>query len=149
MLSSKQLTPDEYPMLLFINNDQNLLKLDFLAVADTRLTSANSSTDLEESLSNWKLIKRFDSNDGMVHMGLMLLQSCKSKEDDIVRNIEEKVYFKYYEGRKITCMQVLTVSFLKYHLSSAFVYIRETPTQEETKRLEKYLKPVDCQMFTF
>ena len=41
---------------IFINNDRNLLLLDFLVVADTRLGEDNKTSDLESTLSNWKLI---------------------------------------------------------------------------------------------
>ena len=75
---------------MFLNNDKNLLNLDFLIVADTRLKVENKSHDLEEALSNWKLIDRFDSDDGMSHMGLIMLQSHKSKHEDILRNIKQK-----------------------------------------------------------
>eukprot|EP00092_Neocalanus_flemingeri_P022722 GFUD01024642.1.p1 GENE.GFUD01024642.1~~GFUD01024642.1.p1 ORF type:complete len:2733 (+),score=580.47 GFUD01024642.1:994-8199(+) len=131
---------------IFINNDQNLLDLDFLAVADTRLSNENKSSDLENSLSNWKLLNRFDSNDGVKHMGLLLLQSRRSKEENIVRNIAEKIYFKYVGERKVTYMQILKVSFLKYHLTSAFVYIRQTPTETETVKLEQFCNTVDLIM---
>ena len=63
---------------IFLNNDENLLQLDFLLVADTRLTSHNSQEELEERLENWRMIRRFDADDGFRHMGLLLLQSKSS-----------------------------------------------------------------------
>ena len=108
----------------FINEDRNLLALDFLILADTRLMSnEKQETFLEASLSNWKILERYDSNDQVKHMGLLFLKSCESKKEDIVRNITKKMYYKWEEGKKITFMQVLTVSFLRYHLSSSFVYV--------------------------
>ena len=41
------------------------------------------------------------------------------------------------------CCQVLNVSFHKFHLSSAFVYIRKTPTQEETSKIAQSLSGRD------
>ena len=131
---------------IFINNDNNLLLLDFLVVADTRLSKDNKSCDLERRLSNWKLIRRFDSNDGIIHMGLIMLQSRTSKEVDIVTNMSDKKYFKSEKGRKITFAQVITASFLRYHITSAFVYIRQTPTEAETKKLGTFLKSIDLVM---
>ena len=131
---------------MFINNDKNLLLLDFLVVADTRLSEKNKTCDLERSLSNWKLMKRFDSNDGVIHMGLIILQSCTSKEDNIAREIREKKYVKNENGRTINYTQVMTVSFLKYNIKCAFVYIRQTPTDGETRKLEKFLKSFDLVM---
>ena len=115
-------------------------------VADTRLAERNETNDLEANLSNWQLIKRFDSKDGIAHMGLIMLQSCSSKKDDIVRNIVETKFYKTEKGKKITHTQVMTVSFLKYHLTSAFIYIRQTPSETETLKLEQYLKSYDLVM---
>ena len=79
-------------------------------------------------------------------MGLLLLKSLQSKKEDIVRNVSEKKYFKWEEEKRITFMQVLSVSFLKYHLSSAFVYVRKTPTKEEVLRTENFLDDKDLLM---
>ena len=127
--------------VVFINNDQNLLNLDFLVVADTRLTNAVKTNELESKLFNWKMIKRMDSNDGIVHMGLLMLKSNKCNYGDIVRNIEEKIYFKQEKGKKINRIQIMTASFINFNITCAFVYVRKTPSEAETYRLEKFLKP--------
>ena len=57
----------------FLNEDSNLLELDFLAISDTRLTASNSSNELYQRLNNWSVIGRGDSSDGMKHMGMILL----------------------------------------------------------------------------
>ena len=46
---------------LFINTNANLLHLDLLCVTDTRLTESVSNEDLETTLCNWSILKRFDS----------------------------------------------------------------------------------------
>ena len=130
----------------FINNDTNLLQLDFLLVADTRLSKEIKDRELESNLINWRIIQRFDSNDSIAHMGLLFLQSRESQKEDIVENIAEKIYFKNEKGKKINQMQVMSVSFMQFHLTCAFVYIRKTPTTEETKRLENYLEHFDVVM---
>ena len=106
----------------------------------------HKETDLGTTLSNWMVLERFDSNDQVKHMGLLSLQSWQSKQEDIVRNTREKKYFKSEQGKRITFMQVLSVSFLKYHLSSAFVYVRKTPTQEEVLRVQNFLSDIDLVM---
>ena len=46
----------------FINDDQNLLALDFLIIADTRLMpNEHQDTFLEATLTNWKILERCDS----------------------------------------------------------------------------------------
>ena len=57
-------------------------------------------------------------------------------------NIIEKQYFR----KHYVHMQILFISFNAYNLESAFLYIRETPTQEETKKLKKDLEKVDLVM---
>ena len=51
----------------FLNNDHNLLRLDLLCVADTRLTSEHDDTDLRTHLENWNILCRFDSSDQSVY----------------------------------------------------------------------------------
>ena len=66
---------------VFLNEDQNLLELDIIAVADTRLEENNTMEDLKRQLSNWKILHRCDSDDNMKHMGLLLLQPRKSPKN--------------------------------------------------------------------
>ena len=61
-----------------INNDFNLLNLDILVIADTRLSHCESDLQLENNLSNWRVVLREDSNDNKKHMGMLLLVSRKS-----------------------------------------------------------------------
>ena len=131
---------------VFINTDRNLMLLDFLVVADTRLNEKHKTSELERDLFNWKLIERVDSKDGMIHMGLLLLQSSRSEKGRIVSNLGQKQFFKTEKGRKVIYMQILSVYFLKYHISAAFVYIRQTPSDVETKLLENYLDSYDLVM---
>ena len=71
----------------FVNNDKNLLMLDYLVIADTRLSKENETTYLQTRLNNWDVVKRFDSDDGLRHMGLIFLKSSASDLGDIVNNI--------------------------------------------------------------
>ena len=47
---------------------------------------------------------------------------------------------------QVTIMQVLKVSFSKFNLTSAFVYVRQTPTKEDILHAENLLRDVDLVM---
>ena len=57
----------------FLNEDINLLALDVLVVADTRLGNETDEIVLEGKLSNWVVEARFDSKDTIKHMGMLVL----------------------------------------------------------------------------
>ena len=44
---------------VFLNVDENLLKLDLLCVVDTRLTKTDDTAHVKERLSNWRIINRY------------------------------------------------------------------------------------------
>ena len=92
-----------------------------------------------KNLSNWKIVKRYDSDDNMRHMGLLLLKSNQSKHGGIVKNITVQKYSKYEEGQLRTFWQVMNLTFLQFDLKSAFMYVRKTLTQIETEQVEKSL----------
>ena len=61
----------------FLNENLNLLALDVLIVADTRLGNETDEIVLEEKLSNWIVDARFDSEDKIKHMCMLVLKSKK------------------------------------------------------------------------
>merc|ERR1711936_1047701 len=122
----------------FLNKDTNLLGLDFLVVADTRLQEETDNECLDHKLSNWIVEARFDSEDKLKHMGMLVLKS-KLSDYQINLNITEKPYFKNHYVQ----MQVVFISFTAYTLESAFVYTRETPSQAQLKLLNFFLKNID------
>ena len=79
----------------FLNEDENLLALDFLVVVDTRLTENIEQTFLELKLSNWKIEARFDSHDKIKHMGMVVLKSEKWNAGNISLEIREKPYLHF------------------------------------------------------
>ena len=83
----------------FLNHDRNLLNLDILAVADTRLTQECSNDDLKNRLSNWKIVSRNDADDGEKHMGLLILQSKTSLHQNL---LSKTVFTKRYAYAKET-----------------------------------------------
>ena len=121
----------------FLNEDSNLLELDFLAISDTRLTASNSTNELYQRLNNWNVIGRGDSSDGMKHMGMVLLQSKKSK---IFNEVSFKDWFKKSDGKNLVFAQVITLKLLESKIKASFIYIRETPTQKDLERFSKYMK---------
>ena len=57
----------------YLNQDHNLKCLDLLVVAETKLGESCLTSTLINLLSNWSIIKRYDADDGLKHMGVMLL----------------------------------------------------------------------------
>ena len=129
---------------VFINTNENLLNLDLLCVADTRLTKMKSNEELERGLNNWSIIRRFDSMDGEVHMGLLLLQSRHSQFDIADKDIVSKEGIKRIDGEQKVYVQVMKV--LVCNLCIGFVYIRSTPTQEELDVLISSFRKCDLIM---
>merc|ERR1719233_1229624 len=78
----------------FLNNDRNLLALDFLTISDTRLNEGTSNDNLSEYLSNWNILGRFDSKDNKKHMGMLILKSKESNIGKVIGKIEERRYTK-------------------------------------------------------
>ena len=126
----------------FINEDSNLLALDFLVLADTRLSCETTNNFLTQELTNWSIEARYDSDDRRKHMGMLMLKSKSSQFGNVVDILEEKQYTQ----KNITQMQVLFASFKDYVMKTAFVYLRETPTQEQIKILKKDLFSTDLVM---
>ena len=73
---------------------------------------------------------------------MLMLISKSSQLENLIDTIEEK----HYSKKHTTQMQVLFVSFKDFCMKVAFVYIRETPTQEEIKLLKKDLSSTDLVM---
>ena len=76
---------------VFINEDRNLLALDFLVISDTRLPSSMAEDTLGMLFDNWFIQARYDCSQGKKkHMGMLVLRSNKSKKLDAVSQISEK-----------------------------------------------------------
>ena len=122
----------------FLNNDENLLNLDILAVADTRLEDKQTTDELKRRLSNWNILCRFDANDGRKHMGLLLLQSKSSTRLEIKKEtIECKKWTEEQKGNVLVFAQHILLSIKDLQIS--FIYIRETPSMRDIQRINKTL----------
>ena len=73
---------------------------------------------------------------------MLMLRSKSSQLENLIDTIEEKQYSK----KHTTQMQVVFVSFKEFCMKIAFVYIRETPPQEEIKLLKRDLLSTDLVM---
>ena len=122
---------------LFINNDQNLLKLDFLCIADTRLTQNDMNNEVDGRLSNWDVICRFDAVEvsGKIHMGLLLLQSKASLYSDLKVEWSTKQWIKGSGTDNEIIAQSIVLKCPEYDVN--FLYIKETPTFNEVKRINE------------
>merc|ERR1712236_40793 len=118
--------------------------LDFLVVADTRLQEETDNECLDHKLSNWIVEARFDSEDKLKHMGMLVLKSKLSDYKTKI-NITEKPYYRNHYVQ----MQIVFISFRPYDLESAFVYTRETPSQAQLRMMKKELKNIDLVMGDF
>ena len=126
----------------FLNNDQNLLNLDILLVADTRLQQDTSDDYLKDLLLNWNILKRFDAYDHMKHMGLLLLSSKKSQKNNLIRGYYKKHWMKKI-GDKNTIFAQLMVIQMYDKKEFGFMYIRETPTVKDVQGFVKDIKDLD------
>ena len=63
---------------LYLNNDKNILNLDILVIAETKLTKETNHEELAEKLNEFNLLKRYDANDGKRHMGMLIMSPKKS-----------------------------------------------------------------------
>ena len=131
----------KYMTFEMVNEDENLLNLDYLVCSDTRSQKETETENIAVFLSNWSIVGRFDSKDSIRHLGMLVLKSKSSYLEDRLE-LKEKQYFK----NEIVQMQVVLGSFLQFGLRTAFVYIRETPTMEQIKHLNRDFKNIDLVM---
>ena len=126
----------------YLNGDTNLLNLDMIAVAETHLTAATSNTVLAALLNNWQVQYRFDSGDGIKHMGLLILTSKSATDFQHVENFDRD-----RQGQT----QVQATSVLLSGILFTFVYMRTTPTiseaawlQQKTLKSDYLLGDINC-----
>ena len=117
----------------YLNEDKNLLNLDILVLAETKLSAECTSKEIDEFLNNWNVIGRYDSEDGRKHMGLLLLSSKKSNIIDQIQTITHQTTKR--EGQ--LQIQGLIVR-LKNFMKLGFLYSRSTPTDPEIKAINKH-----------
>ena len=117
----------------YINADHNLRNLDILVLAETKLDSHCSKQQLIDTLSNWNIFNRYDSDDGIKHMGLMILTSMKSTVLDQFKSV---THLPAMRNNKLQ-IQGLIIR-LKIGLKFGFIYCRSGPNNSEIKAIRKY-----------
>ena len=120
----------------YFNADINLNNLDIIVLAETKLGPKIGNEYLQTSLSNWRIIARYDSEDQRKHMGLLLLTSKAS-------NFNGSLSITYQTVKRDGKIQIegLIVKGMK-NLTLGFLYCRSTPTDPEIKAINKYF--VEC-----
>ena len=102
----------------YLDQDKNLIHLDMLALAETKLSCQKSSNDLFEY---WRIIDRFDAEDERKHRGMMLIVP-KEKESCVTTIVQEAL------TRNEKLQLKITKVLLANNLNFVFVYSRTTPT---------------------
>ena len=121
----------------YLNSDHNLLNLDILALAETKLNQRFGTAMIKQKLSSWKLIGRYDCEDGTKHMGLMLLSNNNSNGVDKMQSISYKVAKREKEPQ----IEGLVVR-MRNKINIGFIYSRSSPTNSEVKGICKNFE--DC-----
>ena len=128
----------------YLDADFNLRSLDILVLAETKLDETVKNDQIEKLLKNWNLIGRYDSEDGIRHMGLMLLSSGKSDIRRQMKNITHQTA-KRANNLQVQGMIVRLISGKNY----GFIYCRSTPTNPEIKAICKYFQECNILMGDF
>ena len=115
----------------FLNTNSNIMALDLLVITDTRLTKQTSDEEVINLLSNWTVLDRLDSHDGLKHMGLLVLLSKSSdfQRDHFVVNSKEG--YKNYGDKKMVFVQCSKIKISALDFEVGFGYVRETPDNKE------------------
>ena len=128
----------------YLNNDHNLRNLDFLVLAETKLDEQCETQSLRDTLHNWDIFNRYDSEDGSKHMGLMLMTSRKS---NILDQFKSVTYLPANRNNKLQ-IQGIIVRFVN-GLNFGFIYCRSSPNNSEIKGIRKYFKECNFLMGDF
>ena len=122
----------------YLNQDKNLLNLDILVLAETKL-KYQSDEELKDLLSNWNILLRQDANDDEVHMGMLCLISKGSEYENRKPSVKlNKIWSKKVAGKMMNHMQMINLKIHQMLLSVSFIYIRKTPVLEDLDRMKKY-----------
>ena len=117
----------------YLNQDHNLKCLDLLVLSETKLTKSIQTSTLNNQLSNWNIIKRYDSDDGLKHMGLMLLVGSNS------RLIGQSIVVTHLPAMRDGKLQIQGVIVrLNDDMKCGFIYCRSNPNNSEIRGIKKY-----------
>ena len=128
----------------YLNADLNLNNLDILVLAETKLDNGYQSDQIANVLTNWKMIGRYDAQDGSKHMGLMLLTSRKTVAADKIQNSTHQVVNRE-NTLQIQCLIISMANRQKF----GFVYCRSTPNTKEIKAMRNFFQECNILMGDF
>ena len=125
----------------YLNEDHNIKKLDILILAETKLNKSVITDELNTVLSDWKLLRRYDVEDGSKHMGLMLLSGQHSEAYKKIKSVS------YTNAKRNNSVQIqaLIVRF-SFKLNVGFLYCRSTPSNSEIKDICENFKECNVLM---
>jgi hypothetical protein len=127
----------------YLDCDRNLLHLDFLVLAETWLSSNISNSAVINKLKNWKIIKRLDSTDDRKHMGLILMCPITLSSTHLIYSLDYMEGYKSCKKEKGLLYQGLVMYLRNYYKKIVFVYVRETPNEQETSEMSKRFENFD------
>ena len=130
----------------YLDNDRNLLHLDYLVLAETWLTSSVSNSTVISKLKNWRLIKRLDATDDVRHMDLILICPMKSAQDDLLYSLDYIEGYKSGNKERVLLYQGLVMNLRKYYQTVVYLYIKETPNEKETTEIRQRCDKFDVIM---
>ena len=64
----------------YLNCDKNLLQLNVLVIAETKLTENVEDSYLNEKLKEYSILRRFDISDNKKHMGFLIMKPREAAE---------------------------------------------------------------------
>ena len=128
----------------YLNSDHNLRNLDILVLAETKLDHQCKTQKLSETLHNWNIFNRYDSEDGSKHMGLILLTSRKSLILDQFKSVSH-LPAKRNNRLQIQGLIVRLINGLNF----GFIYCRSSPNNPEIKAIRKYFDECNFLMGDF
>ena len=117
----------------YLNSDHNLMNLDILVLAETKLDESDAAQKAVEDLDNWILIGRYDSEDGKKHMGLLLLSSLSSSMSNQIQSVTHQVVQRNGKLQIQGLIVRLTNGF-----NLGFIYCRSGPNDSEIKAINKH-----------
>ena len=111
----------------YLNDDKNLINLDILVIADSRLNADYETGALQVKLDNYILFARYDSEDASKHMGMVALCSRNSTLSENLLEIQSNIFQEKEQlknGTMETYMQGMIVTLKQFNIKFAFIYIR-------------------------
>ena len=104
-----------------------------MAIAETKLTKNVNDSQLEELLTEYNILTRFDVDDGMKHMGFLIL-TPRSSKNDFLRNIT------HFKDDK--CQVIIHDLGDPINKTFGFIYLR--PSSGSQDQISKMLKEYQC-----